>query len=168
KSDLEWDDLHGKYLDEQPVAALEVNPGEGVCGEACDEQGEHRGRDGDGQGVDERPSQVERTIARLENLGVVVERETPVLEDRPPPGRVDQRGRPERRDEQTEGGDGPENGDEQRCEGRPPAGESTLRVLRHRPRSAFELLLGRLVDRKLDWSGGAHRISFCFFNCLAL
>jgi hypothetical protein len=170
---LDRHDLQREHADEQPVLAPEVDPGEGIRREAGEHQREDRRRDGDGERVYERSGEVELAIAGRENLGVVVEREPGVLEDRPPTGRVDQRRGPERRDEQAEGRGGPEDGDDERGDGGATAGEAPLgaldRALGLRALfAARKLALGRFVDRQVDWLYGAHRISLCFLIWRAL
>ena len=73
------------------VAALELHPGERVGGRTrrC-AIGMTRGRDGDGERVDERTARSTRTRRRLveRRRSVVVEREARVGEDRPPTARA--------------------------------------------------------------------------------
>ena len=110
--DLDGHDLQGEDQDEEEVAALEVDPGEGVGRQRGDRDRDEHRRDDDDDRVDEVGPERRSARLRREDVVIVAQRERRVDEDVPPAVRGDVRLRPERRDEQTEGGDRPQDRDD--------------------------------------------------------
>ncbi|MBG9885349.1 hypothetical protein ABE10_01860, partial [Bacillus toyonensis] len=165
---LDRHDLQREHEHEDHVLAPEVDPCEPVGRERRDHDRDDRGRDRDGQRVEEGLPERQRGPAGGERLEVVVQREARVDEDRPPARAVRVRAGPERGDEETEGRDRPEDRDDHGADRGALRREPLLGGLLVAAGVALDLSLRAVVgdDRRLR--GGHQRISLCLRICRAL
>ncbi|NNH53131.1 methylated-DNA--[protein]-cysteine S-methyltransferase [Promicromonospora citrea] len=147
--DLDGHDLQGEHRDEQEVAALEVDPREAVRGQQRDGDRDEHGRQRHHERVDEVGGQVRRAV---EQRGLVVAQREHALagqgvaEDGPPAAAPHVELRAERRDEETDGRDGPQDRDDDGERARPRVGQGLTRLARpvaHRRRARRPRHLGR-------------------------
>src|SRR5207249_9417114 len=89
--------------EEDPVAGRELHPRERVGRKGADGDGDHCRRDGDHEAVEEGLAEV----ALIEHVRVVLQGELEWRQRRPPPARLGQGERPERADQQADGGQHP-------------------------------------------------------------